>query len=89
MQLEKSILVNSHFQLQWEEQQNCYVLLYPEGMVQLSQSAGEIMNLCDGKHTINSIVKELEDKFDMKGLEGDVVEFVDDAIERKWLLNNE
>jgi len=31
------------FRLQWEEAQNSYVLLYPEGMVKLNQSAGEIL----------------------------------------------
>ena len=28
--------LNKHFRLQWEEAQDCYVLLYPEGMVKLN-----------------------------------------------------
>jgi len=86
MQLEKLISVNSNFQLQWEKAQDCYVLLYPEGMVQLSQSAGEIMYLCDQKNTIHTIVQLLEDKFNVVGLQNDVVEFVTDAMQRKWLV---
>ena len=31
------------FRLQWEPAQDCHVLLYPEGMVKLNQSAGEIL----------------------------------------------
>ena len=31
------------FRLQWEEAQGCHVLLYPEGMVKLNRSAGEIL----------------------------------------------
>ena len=42
-------IVSPPFRFQWEEVQNCYVVLYPEGMVKLSQSAGEIMRRCDGE----------------------------------------
>ena len=89
MQLEKSIAVNNHFQLQFEEAQNCFVLLYPEGMVQLNGSAGEIMNLCDGKNSANKIVKILEEKFNTTNLEDDVVAFLEDAMSRNWLQYNE
>ncbi|WP_121627428.1 pyrroloquinoline quinone biosynthesis peptide chaperone PqqD [Poseidonibacter antarcticus] len=89
MQLEKSLAINNHFQLQWEEKQNCFVLLYPEGMVQLSQSAGEIMNLCDGKNTIIDITNALEEKFNLVGLLNDVKEFLEDAMNRKWVIYND
>lgn len=88
MQQEKSLAVNSHFQLQWEEKQNCFVLLYPEGMVQLNQSAGEIMNLCDGKNSTLDIAKTLEEKFNIVGLLHDVNEFLDDAMTRNWVIYN-
>jgi len=86
MLLEKSIAVNNHFQLQWEDAQNCFVLLYPEGMVQLNQSAGEIMNLCDGKNTCLEIAKILENKFEMPDLKKDVKAFLTEALERKWVV---
>jgi pyrroloquinoline quinone biosynthesis protein D len=86
MHKEKLLVVNNHFQLQWEEQQNCFVLLYPEGMVQLSQSAGEIMNLCDGNKSCENIVQALEEKFQTSGLEKDIIEFLDDAIQRDWVI---
>lgn len=75
MQLEKSLVVNNHFQLQYEDAQECFVLLYPEGMVQLNQSAGEIMNLCDGKNSCLDIAKILEEKFNMSDLKKDVEAF--------------
>lgn len=89
MQLEKSLAVNSHFQLQWEEKQDCFVLLYPEGMVQLSKSAGEIMNLCDGKNSTLDITNALEEKFNLVGLLTDVKEFLEDAMNRKWVIYND
>ncbi|MDE2371087.1 MAG: pyrroloquinoline quinone biosynthesis peptide chaperone PqqD, partial [Burkholderiales bacterium] len=39
--------VGAGFRLQWEAAQDCHVLLYPEGMVKLNGSAGEIMKRCD------------------------------------------
>ena len=44
---------------QWEEAQNCYVLLYPEGMVKLNPSAAEILKHCDGTKTVSEIIGEL------------------------------
>lgn len=81
----KLLIVNEHFQLQWEEKQNCFILLYPEGMVQLSGSAGEIMNLCDGKNNYLEIIKTLEEKFSASDLENDIIEFLNDAIKKDWI----
>ena len=44
--------VTPGFRLQWEPVQNCHVLLYPEGMVKLNGSAGEIMSRCDGQRML-------------------------------------
>lgn len=89
MQAEKLLQVNSHFQLQYEESQKCFVLLYPEGMVQLNQSAGEIMNLCTGELNAKQIVKTLEEKFNVSDLKDDVEAFVKEAFTREWLEYNE
>ena len=42
--------INPLFRLQWEEAQQGYVLLYPEGMVQLGTSSGEILKCIDGSN---------------------------------------
>jgi len=51
------------FRLQWEVAQDAWVLLYPEGMVQLNQSAAEILRRCDGRRQIDDIVAELQALF--------------------------
>lgn len=73
------------FRLQWEEAQNTWVLLYPEGMVKLNQSAGEITRRCDGERTVADIVADLETTFGAQNLTADVVAFLDLASERGWL----
>ena len=55
--------LNRLFRLQWEEAQQAYVLLYPEGMVKLNLSAAEILKRCDGDHTITQLIAELEQAF--------------------------
>ena len=77
--------VGPGFRLQWEPVQNCHVLLYPEGMVKLNGSAGEIMARCDGRRSVAAIVDELERAFGQTGLEADVLAFVEMAGKQRWL----
>jgi pyrroloquinoline quinone biosynthesis protein D len=77
--------VNPHFRLQWEEAQGAWVLLYPEGLVKLNGSAGEIMRRCDGKRSVPEIVDELERAFATSGLSDDVGAFLDMAAEQRWV----
>lgn len=71
--------------LQWEAAQNAYVLLYPEGMIKLNGSAGEILKRCDGVASIADITADLEKTFDRSGLGPDVISFVNLAVSKKWL----
>ena len=73
------------FRLQWEPAQDCHVLLYPEGMVKLNQSGGEIMKRCDGERSVAAIVGELEEAFSAQGLSGDVLAFIEIAGKQRWL----
>ena len=78
--------VNRHFRLQWEEVQQAWVLLYPEGMVKLNGSAGEILRRCDGSRSVDQLVGELEAAFDTHGLRDDVNAFLDLAAQQRWVL---
>ena len=73
------------FRMQWEPAQQAHVLLYPEGMVKLNGSAGEIMKRCDGVRTVAEIVSDLESTFATTGLAKDVQAFVAMALEKRWL----
>jgi len=77
--------IGAGFRLQWEPAQNCHVLLYPEGMVKLNGSAGEIMTRCDGERSIEAIVGELESAFNATGLAPEVLSFVEIAGRQRWL----
>ncbi|GIK25061.1 MAG: coenzyme PQQ synthesis protein D [Betaproteobacteria bacterium] len=47
----------------WEPSQDAYVLLYPEGIIKLNGSAGEILKRCDGSRSEDAIVVELQQVF--------------------------
>jgi pyrroloquinoline quinone biosynthesis protein D len=74
------------FRMQWEEAQGAYVLLYPEGMVKLNQSAGEILKRCDGERDAQAIIDDIEQTFNATGLEKDVLGFIEIATERGWIV---
>jgi len=51
------------FRFQFEPAQQCHVLLYPEGMIKLNDSASEILKRVDGARTVGGIVADLQASF--------------------------
>lgn len=78
--------INRRFRLQWEPAQDSHVLLYPEGMVKLNASAGEILACCDGVRGIDEIVATLEAKFQTGGLRSDIEHFLAYASQQQWIV---
>jgi len=77
--------IGGGFRLQWEPAQEAHVLLYPEGMVKLNQTAAAILTRCDGARTVGDIVADLERTYETVGLTPDVCAFIAMAVERTWL----
>jgi pyrroloquinoline quinone biosynthesis protein D len=76
-----------HYRFQWEEAQQSYVLLFPEGMIKLNGGAGEVIKRVDGKQTVADIVAELKQAFpDVPDLEGDVISMVELAADKAWIV---
>ena len=75
------------YRFQWEPAQKAYVILYPEGMIKLNPSAGEILNLCDGSRDVAAVVRELQHKFGVADLERDVFNFLEVAHDNGWIRN--
>ncbi len=43
------------------------VLLYPEGVLELNETAGEVLKLCDGQRTVAKIIAALAAEFEATG----------------------
>jgi pyrroloquinoline quinone biosynthesis protein D len=80
--------ISHRFRLQFEQAQAAWVLLYPEGMVKLSPSAGEIMRRVDGEASVDALIRDLEAAFPGADLSKDVLDFIKVAHERGWIDNN-
>lgn len=73
------------FRLQYEPVQTAWVLLYPEGMVKLNESAAEILRRCDGQRSVDEIVAELEAQFSATGLGPQVSDLLLEGQRRGWI----
>jgi len=61
------------------------VLLFPEGMVKLNASAGQILLRCDGVKSLAEIIADLENAFATTGLGADVEAFLEVATDKGWV----
>jgi len=78
--------IAAHHRFQWEKAQDCYVILFPEGMVKLNGGAGEVLNLINGESTITLITESLTKKFpDTPNLKKDIVGMIELALEKAWI----
>ncbi|WP_281662106.1 pyrroloquinoline quinone biosynthesis peptide chaperone PqqD [Halomonas sp. Alg239-R46] len=78
------------WRLQWEAIQGCHVILYPEGMVKLSTTAGAIFEQVDGRQSVADIIATLQRRYPgAETLTDDVVQFIEEARSNGWLTVKE
>ncbi|CAN7538964.1 MULTISPECIES: pyrroloquinoline quinone biosynthesis peptide chaperone PqqD [Pseudomonas] len=83
---EQSPSLRQGFRLQWEPRQDCHVLLYPEGMIKLNTSAGQILDLVDGQRSVAAIIDRLSESFPgVPGIDEDVLAFLEVAHAQFWI----
>ena len=75
-----------HHRFQWEKAQDCYVILFPEGMVKLNGGAGEVLNLVNDNLSVEKITEALTKKFpDADGIYKDIIGMIEMALEKAWI----
>jgi pyrroloquinoline quinone biosynthesis protein D len=75
-----------HHRFQWEEAQQSYVILFPEGMVKLHGGAGEVIKRLDGKATVGDVVADLKATFpDATNIEAEIIGMFELALEKGWI----
>jgi pyrroloquinoline quinone biosynthesis protein D len=76
-----------HFVFRWEASQDAYILLYPEGLIKLNESAGEILKRCDGQASASAIIADLQAAF--PGTDAEIADsaeaFISTARSKGWL----
>ena len=71
--------------LRYDEVRDQHVLLLPERVIVLSESAAEILGLVDGERDEAAIIAELQRRYPDADLAEDVREFLAQARANKWL----
>jgi pyrroloquinoline quinone biosynthesis protein D len=73
--------------LQYDEVREEHLLLVPEGAVRLNATAAEVLELCDGRRSLDDIVRVLAVRYDGADVSEDVRGLVDAMTERGLLVD--
>ncbi|WP_213878570.1 pyrroloquinoline quinone biosynthesis peptide chaperone PqqD [Pseudomonas sp. dw_358] len=74
------------YRFQYEPAQKGHVLLYPEGMIKLNESASAIGGLIDGQRSVQAIIAALDSQFPgVPELAEDIVQFMEVARAEHWI----
>lgn len=78
--------LHPNFHFRWEEPQKAYVLLYPEGIVKLNDTAAEILDTCaHGDRTIAEGAALLADRYELPRIEVEIMKFMELAYAKGWI----
>ena len=90
MQKTSIVAFRRGYRLQWEASQESHVILYPEGMAKLNETAAAILELVDGRRDVAAIIAMLNERFpEAGGVDDDVIEFLQIACQQKWITCRE
>ena len=67
MQKTSIVAFRRGYRLQWEAAQESHVILYPEGMAKLNETAAAILELVDGRRDVAAIIAMLNERFPEAG----------------------
>ena len=73
--------------LQYDDVREEQLLLIPEGAVRLNQTAAAVLELCDGRRSVDDIAATLSARYDGADVAGDVRELVDRLGERGLVID--
>ncbi len=86
--LEMRPCLASFARLRWDEVRQKQLLLWPEGVLVLNDSAGAILPLCDNQHRISEIIAELSSRYH-KDVKKDVLAFLNRLVLKRLVVFNE
>ena len=82
---EDVVELNPNFHFRWEEPQQAHVLLYPEGIVKLNETAAAILERCADGRSIAGVAAELSEHYGGAKLGSDVLKFLEVAHAKGWV----
>ncbi|WP_298351272.1 pyrroloquinoline quinone biosynthesis peptide chaperone PqqD [Rhodoblastus sp.] len=80
-----AVELNPTHHFRWEEPQRAHVLLYPEGIVKLNETAAAIIEAATGAPSIADAVAALAARYERADLEPKIIAFLEDARAKGWI----
>jgi len=66
--------------LHYDQVRDEHVILVPEGAVRLNETAARVLELCDGRRTLEEIAATLSERYSGADVTGDVRELLDGMV---------
>lgn len=83
--LDDYIEINPMYLFRWEESQRSYILLYPEGVVKLNKTAGEILKRCGGEMSVRELIEDMKTHFAGDDVESGILKFLGVSHAKGWV----
>ena len=90
--LQDRFAINPMYLFRWEDSQEAHVLLYPEGVVKLNQTAAAILSYCTGDLTVDESIDRLLVDFDQSDrttIAPSVMKFLEASRDKGWIRIND
>jgi pyrroloquinoline quinone biosynthesis protein D len=85
LRMEDAVELNPTHHFRWEEPQQAHVLLYPEGIVKLNETAAAIIETATAAATIGAAASVIADRYGRADLEQKILVFLEDARAKGWI----
>lgn len=82
---DERVQINPTYLFRWEESQQAHVLLYPEGVVKLNETAGEILKRCTGEMTVGEVINDLDRVYVGGSVADGVLKFLEVSHAKGWI----
>lgn len=82
---EDRVELNPTYLFRWEESQQAHILLYPEGVVKLNATAGEILKRCTGDATVGEMIDDLQRAYVDGPVADGVLKFLEVSHAKGWI----
>ncbi len=84
-ELDDRVEIDPIYLFRWEESQESHILLYPEGVVKLNQTAGEILSCCTGEKSVREVIEELKTRYTEGDVTSGVLKFLEVSHANGWI----
>ncbi len=77
--------LNPVYLFRWEEPQQAHILLYPEGLIKLNASAGEILARVAETVAVGELIDHFTKTYNSEDIAEDILAFLEASHERGWI----